>query len=232
MKLIYSLPSNKALYSKFAPVVLWAFKHRHWLQIISGLTVAAMVYYLTSDFFNYFFSENLGTLLPYLFAGISALTIEKLTHKFLPLSMRSKLFFWNAPTKEKAITGFVHLIAFGALTISLLLSYFGSIELARNNSPAPIVIGTDSVRKENTLLNTQIQNSYAKDSLQVATENILSVQAIESRYNALIAVEQNKIDNYKARQRREEKSYFSAIERKKSKNKNPGSRKKRTKLLQ
>lgn len=211
MKLLRSLPTERAFFDNYALLIKGIRKSKTAAQLVSALTEVGIIYAIAYKSIHPILPD-IAVYVSILIAIIFTLVIEAGLRMVTPLSVDAFLY--------KRFNG-LHLamtIAVLTLTITLLatsglLSFQNSHTLVDSTTPQ---VEEQTTTQVDSTLNTELKdltNSYSTDSLQLAQsydEQIASVQTTHKSQRAALI---QRLQNYISKERRSGKSYISRKER-------------------
>ena len=210
MKFINSLPQNWGFFSRYANLIPTLKKVGFLSQIISGITESFVIYFLVYNRIEEI-APHLASIAATLSTIIGVLFIEVGLRKFIPYAVRCFLHRrWQG--LDLVMSLFI-LTTCGLLLVSSgALSFAGSKEAIKAAAPVPDLVRTDSIVLAFQSEQIRTKAKYKSDSLTTANQYSSRSTSTASVYNSKLDIQQNKLDTYKRREERENKSYHSRKE--------------------
>jgi hypothetical protein len=209
MKILHSLPKDKAFFDNYAPLIKAVTLAGIFAQVVSGLTEIGIIYTGTAQSLQPLALAWFGMVLSIAVAAIATATIEVGLRQALPKAVDSILFKrWNG--LHLPISIFVWLLVVVLMGASGYLSFKNSTVIVEGFTPEPeqqTTTATDSTYNAQT---ADLRASFVQDSAMIATAYESRTAATVAAYDGQIRAKEEKLRGYESRETRTGKSFASA----------------------
>jgi len=210
MKKFLSVPTEQEqiqIQNEYGSIVGFLISYKWLLQLISFITALSSVFFLLIPFIDFIFG-NAAFYVCLATSILIAFTIELFLFKITPKVLKG---LFSKESSNKAISFPLSFLCFALLTISIVLSFFGSKQIIRNFAPEAAIERTDpEIRKQSSKL-AKINNQYSIDSNLIAGNLSKLEIATNEAYKAKINIQKGKIKSLQARAASEGKSFSTSI---------------------
>ena len=210
MKIQFTLPTNEEFFNRYSSLAPTISKLSIMAQLISAMTEIGIIYSIILSRVIDFFPQY-ATAIAAVGAIIGTAFLEIGLRRFTPYSINAFLYK-RFKGLDLAMTVFILLVNLGLLSASAYLSFKGSKELVKIAAPSPKLASTDKADVLYTTKQSNIQQAFKSDSLTIANGYQKQIDAQHKKYDALIAQQQTKLNQYQRKEQRTRLSYTTRKE--------------------